>query len=62
MVLHVNLKADDRRTRWTGPVSPLPAFIDPLPRSGFRPDHRLGAIAGSAKLHRADTVSAGEGS
>lgn len=62
MVLHMNLKADDRRTRWTGPVSSLPALFDPPSRAGFGSDHRLGAIAGSAKLLRADTVSAGEGS
>ncbi len=62
MVLDMNLKADDRRTRWTGRVSLLPALSDPSSDSGFNLDVRLGAIAGSAKLLKADTVSAGEGS
>jgi hypothetical protein len=63
MVLHPNLKADDRRTRSTGRVSPWPGCFDP-PSSDApeRSDHRFASLAGSAKLRRATTVNAGEGS
>ena len=63
MVLHANLTADDRRTRGTGRVSPWPGRFDP-PSSDppDRPDHRLASLAGSAKLRKATTVNAGEGS
>lgn len=62
MVHVTNLKADDARVPWLGPVSPWPVSPDPSTRSGGISRHRLGTLAGSAKLLKATTVSAGEGS
>ncbi len=62
MVLVLNLKADGARARGTGPVGPWPIPTSRPPRSRLLPGHRLGALAGSAKLRKATVVSAGEGS
>ncbi len=63
MVLHTDLTADDRRTRGTGRVGPWIGRFDPPPSDPpDRSDHRLASLAGSAKLLKATTVNAGEGS
>ena len=62
MVLHANLTADGGRVRWTGSVGARPAPSDLLSRSTLADDNRLGSLAGLAKLMRAATVDAGEGS
>ncbi|MGI4764346.1 MAG: hypothetical protein ACRYGP_04675 [Janthinobacterium lividum] len=63
MVLFANLTADDRRIRGTGPVGPWSGRFDPP--SSDAPDRsgqRLACLAGAAKLRKATTVNAGEGS
>jgi hypothetical protein len=60
MVLQMNLTADGRRTRGTGRADLWCGRFDPSPPN--RSDHRLASLAGSAKLRKATTVNAGEGS
>ena len=62
MVHVTNLKADDARVPLAGPVSPWPVPTVRSSGSGGISRHRLGTLAGSAKLLKATTVSAGEGS
>lgn len=63
MVLRANLTADDRETRATcamGRAGPWHGRSDPS--TPDRPDQSLASLAGSAKLLKATTVNAGEGS
>lgn len=63
MVLPMNLTADDRGTRARGRAGLwLDRFDPPTSDPPDRPDHRLASLAGSAKLLKATTVNAGEGS
>jgi hypothetical protein len=66
MAFRSNPSADRRRARRTGPLMASSRLGLGLSAAARLPvqavGQRLGSIAGLAKLHRADEVSAGEGS